>query len=57
MAGNADTTGVTTIISEKYDYEFSNSQVVARAPYSGLHIDNLTAQTTVREVAASDDEI
>lgn len=57
MDENDGSTDDPTLMSETFNYEFNNGQVVASAPYSGMHMDNVTAQITVQEVSASEVEI
>lgn len=57
MDGTDGGTNDPALMSETFDYEFNNGQVVASAPYSGMHMDNLSAQMTVQEVSASEVEI
>lgn len=57
MNENDGSTDDPTLMSEIFIYEFNNGQVVASAPYSGMHLDNVTAQMKVQEVSASEVEI
>lgn len=43
--------------SVTYDYEFNNGQVVASAPYSGMHDDALTASMAIEQLSASQTKI
>jgi hypothetical protein len=42
---------------ETFNYNFNNGQVVSSAPYSGMHMDNFSAQITVEELSSAEVEI
>lgn len=57
MTGNGGSNNNQNMESMTYNYEFNNGQVVASAPYSGAHMDNLTASMMVEEMGANETKI